>query len=236
MLEKTQKVLNLIAQDDFFAKHDVRFVGGTALSYIIEHRLSEDLDFATLKLPKDEIKEMMLRYGAVKIDHSEYIKDSVTNDGFDIDDSHLMFELNGVKIDFFEPPFNLKEKDIWSIPYEHYKETNIKLAAFETIMYMKTMAFWNRKKYRDIFDVYYVLSKEIHGYTATKFIQLHQKYNITHTTEYLISKVRSKTMFFEKIGDEGINTLVNKPQPYEWYRNKLEKMLDEVYMHELYKI
>ena len=237
MLEKTQKALELISQDEFFAKYDVRFVGGTALSYIIEHRLSEDLDFAMLELPKDEIVNMMLKYGAVKKEHSNYIKDSLTNDGFDIDDCHVMFEINGVKVDFFEPPFNIFEKDVWNnIPYTRYRDTNIKLAAFDTIMYMKTKAFWNRKKYRDIFDVYYVLVNEIQNYTPQKFLKMHQQYNITHTTEYLMSKIRSKEMFHERKDDEGINTLVERPQAYEWYRNKLEQMLDQVYMDEIYKI
>ena len=235
MLEKTERTLELISQDDFFARHDVRFVGGTALSHIIEHRLSEDLDFAMLELPKDEIVDMMLKYGAVKKEHGDYIKDKVSNDGFDIDDSHIMFDLNGVKVDFFVPPFNIKEKDVWNnIPYTHYKDTNVKLAAFDTIMYMKTMAFWDRKKYRDVFDVYFVLSNGTEGYTPQKFVALHQKYNVTHSIEYLVSKVKSKDMFHERMGDEGINTLVDEPQTYEWYRNKLEKMLDEVYMHELY--
>lgn len=235
MLEKTQNALELIAQDDFFAKYDVRFVGGTALSHIINHRLSEDLDFAMLNLQRDEIIKMMTKYGAVKKEHSDYIKDSVVNDGFDVDDYHVMFDLNGVKVDFFEPPFNMLEKDIWNnIPFTHYNNSNVKLAAFDTIMYMKTMAFWDRKKYRDIFDVYYVLSHNIQGYTPQKFIKTHQKYNVTHTTEYLVSKIKSKDMFHERKGDEGINTLVEKAKPYEWYRNEIEKMLDKVYMQEIY--
>lgn len=52
MLEKTQRVLNFIANDDLFKNNDIRFVGGTALSYLIKHRLSEDLDFASLEFPK----------------------------------------------------------------------------------------------------------------------------------------------------------------------------------------
>ena len=178
MLKKTKKALELIAHDQFFADYDVRFVGGTALSYMMQHRLSEDLDFATLKLPKDEIIKMMLKYGATKKEHSTFVIDSAANDGFDIDDCHVMFELNGVKVDFFEPPFNTKEKAVWTeVPYTHYKDTNIKLAAFDTIMYM---------------------------------------------------------MFHERVNDEGLNTLVDKPKAYEWYRNKIEAMLDDVYMRELY--
>jgi len=33
MLEKTQKVLDILCNDDLFKNHDIRFVGGTALTY-----------------------------------------------------------------------------------------------------------------------------------------------------------------------------------------------------------
>ncbi len=58
MLEKTKVVLDALSGHEFFNKHDVRFVGGTALSYLIDHRLSEDLDFAMLDLPRDDISEL----------------------------------------------------------------------------------------------------------------------------------------------------------------------------------
>ena len=45
MLEKTKEVLEIICNDDLFKNFDIRFVGGTALSYRINHRLSEDFDF-----------------------------------------------------------------------------------------------------------------------------------------------------------------------------------------------
>lgn len=34
MLPKTKEVLDLIANDELFKKYDIRFVGGTALSYL----------------------------------------------------------------------------------------------------------------------------------------------------------------------------------------------------------
>jgi len=235
MLEKTRKSLNLLATNDFFKYNDIRFVGGTALSHLINHRLSEDLDFAMLDFPKEEIIDMMNSFGATRKKHSNFIIDSAINDGSDIEDSHIMFDLNGVKVDFFEPPFNIKEKDIWSNEqYSLYNETNIKIASFDTIMYMKTMAFWNRKKYRDLYDVYYVLQNKLNGYTATKFTEKYIEYNITHTKEFLLTKIQCKKSFYEKDDDEGINTLVKNPKPYEWYRNKIEDMLNEVYLKELY--
>ncbi|WP_164701215.1 hypothetical protein [Aliarcobacter cryaerophilus] len=39
MLEKTKEVLEIICNDDLFKKHNIRFVGGTALSYRINHKL-----------------------------------------------------------------------------------------------------------------------------------------------------------------------------------------------------
>lgn len=34
MLQKTQEVLELIANDELFENNDIRFVGGTALSHL----------------------------------------------------------------------------------------------------------------------------------------------------------------------------------------------------------
>lgn len=43
MLQKTQEVLELIANDELFENNDIRLVGGTALSHLIDHRLLEEL-------------------------------------------------------------------------------------------------------------------------------------------------------------------------------------------------
>ena len=43
MLQKTQEVLELIANDELFENNDIRIGAGTALSYLIVHRLSEEL-------------------------------------------------------------------------------------------------------------------------------------------------------------------------------------------------
>jgi len=236
MLKKTKAVLDLLAQDAFFKDNDVRFVGGTALSLLINHRLSEDLDFAMFELPKEEINSMMLRYGGVKRKHSDLIIDYALNDGEEIEDYHIMFDLNGVKIDFFVPPFNMKEKAVWeNKSCTIYEDTNVKVASLETIFYMKTMAFWNRKKYRDVYDIYFVLSNNINGYTAKKFIEEYIGFHITFTKEDMQIKIQSKAEFYEKPNDEGINTLVEKPETYEWYRDKIEEMITNVYLEELYK-
>ena len=235
MLEKTQKVLETIANHELFAKQDIRFVGGTALAYHINHRFSEDLDFAMLELCRDDIEATMKYFGGENILHENSVVDDATEQGGDIYDYHLKYILDGVKIEFFVPQFNLHEKQIWlSEPTKRYKNTNLKVASFETVLYMKTLAFWNRKKYRDLFDIYYVLSN-IKEYSPTYFIEKYLKYNITYTKKDLYERIKSKKDFFERKDDEGINMLAANPQTYEWYRQKIEDMVYDVYLADLYK-
>ena len=222
--------MDVLAKHEFFTKHDVRFVGGTALSHLINHRLSEDLDFAMLELCRCEIEEMMDSYGAEKIGHDNTAVDYALNEGGDLYDYHLKYILDEIKVEFFSPPFNLLEKEIWiDKPTSRYENTHLKIASFETIMYMKSMAFWNRKKYRDLFDIYYVLTN-IDGYGAKDFIETYLKYNITYTKEILYTKIKSKAEFFERRDDEGISSLVTNPKSYEWYRNRLEDLIYGVYL------
>lgn len=234
MLEKTKQLLDALASNELFKKHDIRFVGGTALSYLINHRLSEDLDFAMLELCTDEIEEMMYSFGAKKVEHSNTAIDYAHNEGGDLDDYHLKYIVNGVKVEFFTPVFNILEKEVWiSEPTSRYKETELKIASFKTIVYMKTMAFWNRKKYRDLFDIYYVLT-HVEGYETKDFIDSYLKYNITYTKEMLYTKIKSKTDFYERADDEGISSLVANAKPYEWYRKQIEDFVYELYLEELY--
>ncbi|MDO8609132.1 MAG: nucleotidyl transferase AbiEii/AbiGii toxin family protein [bacterium] len=227
-------MLEIIVNNQLFKEHDIRFVGGTALSYLINHRLSEDLDFAMLELCRDEVEEMMLSYGAVKIKHDNTALDYAKNEGGDLYDYHLKYILDGIKVEFFIPPFNLHEKEIWiNEPTTEYKETNLKIASLGTIMYMKSMAFWNRKKYRDLFDIHYAIT-HIDGYDAKVFIELYLKYNITYTKEMLYTKIKSKIDFYEKRDDEGISTLVENAKSYEWYRSQIEDLIYDDYLAEIY--
>lgn len=146
MLPKTKEVLDLLSKDEFFETRDIKFVGGTALSYRINHRLSEDIDFAVLKFNSTEIDKLMKKYGAVELEHGSYLEDTAKNDGENIKDSYIKYNLDGVKVEFFVPPFNLLEEEVWrEDKYSFYGDTKLKIASFKTIAYMKTMAFWNLK-------------------------------------------------------------------------------------------
>lgn len=238
MLPKTKEVLDLIANDELFKKYDIRFVGGTALSYLIKHRLSEDLDFATLVLEPHQVKEieeMIKKYGGEKLEHNITMEEYTFNDGEDIDLIYIKFMLDGVKIEFFTPPFNLSEVSVWkNDKYTYYENTTLKVAALDTIIYMKTMAFWNRKKYRDLFDIYYVI--ENNHISAHDFIKNYLEHQITHDIASLHKNIQSPSLFFKKSNDEGINTLVKNPKPYDWYRAKIEEFIHNELLAELYTV
>ena len=232
MLEKTKKVLDILCNDELFKNYDIRFVGGTALSYYLNHRLSEDLDFTMLKFNFKAINDTMLKYGAIRVENN-LNEDIVINDGFYASDCYVTYKLNNVKVDFFEAPLNVMENEIWDKDeIEYYNNSNLKILSLKSVLYMKTLAFWSRKKYRDLFDIYYVLQNNY--ITTEEFIHKYLKYNITYTLENLYDKISSKNDFFEKDNDEGLSTLVKKPNTYEWYRNEIEKLIHKELLKELY--
>lgn len=234
MLKITQDALETIAKDKIFANNDIRFVGGTALSLLINHRLSEDLDFAALEINPQEIISMMESYGAVKMPHDTTMADYVSNEGDDIDESYMKFMLDDVKVELFVPPFNILEiKNIWNKDnFILYEKTNVKISSLNTIFYMKTMAFGNRKKYRDLFDIYFVLNSGKVG--TDKFISDYLDSNIQYTIENLHKKIQSINEFSLKKNDEGLSTLVDKPKSYEWYRSQIENLIYEEYIKKFY--
>lgn len=235
MLEKTKMVLELISKDELFQNNDIRFVGGTALSYRIDHRLSEDLDFATSLIDKDAINKMVRKYSGRSIEHHVSMIDSALNDGEDISNSYLIFIINDVKVEFFTPPFNIgEEKEIWDKDqFTYYENTHLKVASLETLIYMKSMAFWNRKKYRDLFDIWYLLNNKMQ--TVKEFLEKYISFHFTYDKEQLLEKIKNTKTFYFKSTDEGISTLVKNHKPYEWYRNEIESMIQDAIIEELYK-
>jgi len=57
MTEQIKKILPDIQEHNVFKDYGFRLIGGTALSYYLQHRLSEDLDFCKMgKLPREAIQ------------------------------------------------------------------------------------------------------------------------------------------------------------------------------------
>jgi len=235
MLPKTKALLDILSKDELFKKEDIMFVGGTALSLRIKHRLSEDIDFGMKVFNSEVILETMEKYGAIRTEQSLEIKDAAINDGFYESDGYLSFLLNDVKVDFFEVPFkhNKQADDIWNNDkFTYYDDTNLRVMSLQGIIYLKGMAFWSRKKYRDLFDIYFVVNNQ--HISIEEYMQMSIRHN-EYSYDDLLLKIKDKKAFSRKLKDEGLNTLVDNPMPYEWYRNYIEEEINRVIKKKMYE-
>ena len=135
-------------------------IGGTALALQTGHRISEDIDLAWngAKLPRARIQELLeeLSPDAPGIDILDQVqKDLVTNDGFDLDDHHQDWSVQGVKVTFFAPD-NDDERQLASfgVPGQFNK---LAVASEDAIFRMKSRVILKRQTTRDYFDLWYLL-------------------------------------------------------------------------------
>lgn len=131
----TKKVLLKIVDDCPFLDKYV-LVGGSALTLHLCHRKSEDLDFFTYTDSFD-IKEIL-----------EYIKQFRHKEILNTTDEQIDLLLDGVKVTFF----NAK----WSF-LTPTKKSSFHLATLEQIAAMKVNVLFLRAKYRDYYDLYFLV-------------------------------------------------------------------------------
>ncbi|HCY77280.1 MAG TPA: hypothetical protein DHV28_15285 [Ignavibacteriales bacterium] len=187
LTEKTQVIFNELAEEILLK--DFTFVGGSAISYYLKHRLSEDLDFFTWQneLPAilNELPKKLSRRHKVDIANIS----SVYAD-FIIDDAKITFFANDWEV--------LKENRTNIIK-------NIFIADLKLLCAMKINTLSLRAKYRDYYDLY-VINKEKYS--------LKDIYNFA---SFYIPGMNKKVFgmeltYIKDIEDENINHLYPKYQ------------------------
>ena len=139
LLPNTQKLLlKIIESCDFLDKYVL--VGGSALAMHICHRKSEDLDFFTYEnsFDKKEIYDF-LKY----FEQKEILNE--TNEQIDL-------LLDGVKVTFFNASWSFLTPDV---------KRKFNLASLEQIATMKINVLFLRAKYRDYYDIYFLVKKSM---------------------------------------------------------------------------
>ncbi len=136
LLPNTQEVLKKLIKENYLSNFVL--VGGSALALHIKHRKSEDLDFFTYEddaFNVQKIKELV-----------NELNGKIVN----ISDTQIDIFMDGVKITFFDAKWNfLKPKNI----------ENFNLATLEQLAIMKTNVLFLRAKYRDYYDLYFLVKK-----------------------------------------------------------------------------
>jgi len=131
--DKQQELLSFIKQ----FKRSFYLVGGTAIALYTGHRRSIDYDLFTFsRLNKTKIRQ--------KIVQTSYNKNIIFED---IDQIH--FNLNDVKITFFNYPYQL----------EHLQKLDniISMPSLLSLAAMKAFALGRRAKWKDYVDLYFII-------------------------------------------------------------------------------
>ena len=163
MKKKTEALAKKIAGEAFL--ENFLLVGETALSVYLEHRLSEDLDFATTKkkLPKEAISDFLNRLsndGCVVEDILPLAeRQYAENEGCDIDDLHQDWSVDGVKLTFFTLQKQNGREKLAEDPGVEWSK-NLRLASLETLFITKALVLADRHAMRDNFDIHVLLQRD----------------------------------------------------------------------------
>ena len=140
-------------------------IGGSALSLHIDHRLSEDLDFAWpgSRLPRQQIEDLIRNLPDL---HFDPIPDPVAlreadDAGMDLYNFSQDYLVNGIKLTCFCP--DAPERQILA----QTTNVNLRVATVPEIFALKALVTAKRSKKRDWFDLF-ILMRD-HGYTWQAF-------------------------------------------------------------------
>ncbi|MGE4509957.1 MAG: nucleotidyl transferase AbiEii/AbiGii toxin family protein [Sulfurimonadaceae bacterium] len=234
MTQAIKEILPIIQHHEIFNKHDFRLVGGTALSYHIDHRISEDLDFClTQELPLDDIQAFIEfcveKFGMDNVDYiepSQAIKEDFLLGGDNVEYYLQTWMVNGIKIQFFDGGSNTGTREF--LADDMYTTMgNIKIASLETIFKMKSLMFYKRTKSRDLYDMLCLYALNDDRFTPAMTKSLIMKHEPLYSTEEYFQAMWSESFKTKKYlteRDEGLAGLVGELQTFEEMRTKLVKL------------
>lgn len=159
MTSNVIKVLDKIKDSDIF-KNDLYFVGGTALSYYINHRISEDIDIVSPNtLDYKKIVPTLIALGAKKIEDENTT--ALRLAGLFPDEYILKFILDDVKVEFFQANRPIQKAILSNLTYSNYEYSNLKILDLKSIAKLKIVALLQREKSRDLFDFCSILTNKL---------------------------------------------------------------------------
>ena len=154
---------------------DFYFVGGTALGYYLDHRVSYDIDLIrTDKLDPASLMALSVTYDAQFVPDKDASRFRI-NTGNDLREYKMMFTIGGIKVEFFYP----NDPTQIAIVNKYKSQCNtvhgIQILPLDAIAQLKLLAFLGRRKIRDLFDIFILVRSDhlsietIDKYTALKY-------------------------------------------------------------------
>jgi len=204
LLPKTQTLLVKMVKECGFLEQYV-LVGGSALALYVCHRKSEDLDFFTYddSFDKKEIFDYIQSFENKEILHQS--------------DEQIDVLLDGVKVTFFNAKWQFLKPQ---------KVEKFNLSSIESISAMKVNVMFLRAKYRDYYDLYFLVKEGI----GLKEIFEHSK-NIVEGINFKLFAIA--LLYIDDIEDDNIEYLEPKECiSKEKIRDFFQVRLDRIVMNE----
>lgn len=202
LLPKTQHLLLKMINECSFLKNYV-LVGGSALTIHLCHRKSEDLDFFTFddSFDKKEIFKFLKKFENKKILNEN-------NEQIDV-------LLDGVKVTFFNAKWNFLKPE---------KIEQFNLASVKSISAMKVNTLFLRAKYRDYYDLYYLVKSGM----SLKEIYENSK-NIVEGIDFKLFAIA--LLYIDDIKEDNITHLepkdnITKNEIRDFFEVKLKEIIE----------
>ncbi len=210
MTADVKKVIQKIYNYDLF-ESELYFVGGTALSFYLEHRISEDIDIVFSKmLPYDKIVPTITSLGAKKLQDENVT--ALRMAGLFPDEYILKFILDGVKIEFFQANRPIQKEILSNASFTNFENSRLKILDLKSVAKLKMVALVLREKSRDLFDFKTTLEKNI--------LTREQILEIASQTIKEIDSYKTLYSFIENmqvaIDDEIVYMDEKEPKPLNW--------------------
>jgi predicted nucleotidyltransferase component of viral defense system len=201
LLPNTKKLLlSLINNCEFLNKFVL--VGGSALTLYLHHRKSEDLDFFTYENLFDK-KEIL-----------DYIKVFKQSEILNQTNEQIDLLLDGVKITFFNAKWNFLKP---------LSPQRLNIAPLESIAAMKVNLLFLRAKYRDYYDLYYLVKN---GMGLKELFEVSKKIVPGITFKLLATAL----IYIDDIEEDNINHLepieqITKQEIRNYFQEKLNNIV-----------
>lgn len=210
MTKEIKFFLENIKNHTLFDTDTLFFIGGTALSFYLNHRVSYDVDIAsTSKLDISNIRSFAFSIGAREIKDKNASAFRI-NSGEDIENYHLRFYCEGVKLEFSHFRSPIQKSILENASFTPYSENSkLKILDLKDIVSLKIYALFNRQKTRDLFDASIILEKDL-----LSLKELERIYSYTAQDNL---SVRDYISNFKAADDEADNSLDFLPE-HKHYR------------------
>lgn len=189
MTANVKQALDKISNNEIF-KDELYFVGGTALAYYLNHRISEDIDIVSSKaLNHQQIIPSITILGATKLQDENVTALRIA--GLFPDEFMIKFVLDNVKLEFFQANRPIQKEILSLASFSNFENSKLKILDLKSVAKLKLVALIMRDKSRDLFDFGAILAQDV--LSADEIVNLFFKVDskITSSND-IINFIKSK--------------------------------------------